>query len=155
MKTERALALGLLVWASPRAILGLKWHADGMKLKKKNTFNDFIDVAEYLIAQKYTHPKRLFATGRSAGGLLMGAVANMRPDLFKGIIAEVPLVALLPPPQDREDYKYESEFGYPSIKEQYFYLLSYSPYDNVERTPLIRPEMTGNNEDTALTTEDL
>ena len=113
-------------------ILGLKWHANGMKLKKKNTFNDFIDVAEYLIAQKYTHPKRLFATGRSAGGLLMGAIANMRPDLFNGIIAEVPLVALLPPPQDKEDYKYESEFGYPNIKEQYFYLLSYSPYDNVE-----------------------
>lgn len=113
-------------------ILGLQWHTDGMKLKKKNTFYDFIDVAEYLIAQKYTNPKRLFATGRSAGGLLMGAVANMRPDLFKGIIAAIPLVALLPPPQDRGDYKYESEFGYPSIKEQYFYLLSYSPYENVE-----------------------
>jgi len=116
-------------------MLGLKWHTDGKLLKKKNTFNDFIDVAEHLIAQKYTNPKKLFAIGRSAGGTLMGAVANMRSDLFKGIIAEVPLVALLPPPKDEKDYtdsEVDFDFGDPNIEEHYHYMLSYSPYENVQ-----------------------
>lgn len=116
-------------------MLGLKWHEDGKLLKKKNTFNDFIDVAEHLIAKKYTNPNKLFATGRSAGGTLMGAVANMRSDLFKGIIAEVPFVALLPPPKDENDFtdsEVDMDLGDPNIEEIYTYLLSYSPYENVE-----------------------
>lgn len=116
-------------------MLSLKWHEDGKLLKKKNTFNDFIDVAEHLIEQKYTNPKKLFATGRSAGGTLMGAVANMRSDLFKGIIAEVPFVALLPPPKDEKDFtdsEVDADLGNPNIEEYYFYMLSYSPYENVE-----------------------
>jgi len=104
--------------------LGLKWHEDGKLLKKKNTFNDLIDVAEYLVAQKYTNPQKLFATGRSAGGTLMAAVANMRPDLFKGIIAEVPFVNPL-------DGDPDMEFGNSDNEEHYRYMLSYSPYDNV------------------------
>jgi len=106
--------------------LGPGWYEDGKLLKKKNTFNDFIDVAEHLIAQKYTKPKKLFATGRSAGGTLMGAVANMRPDLFKGIIADVPYVDML------TDIDIDLDFGDPNKQEHYNYMLSYSPYDNVE-----------------------
>lgn len=116
-------------------MLGLKWHEEGKLLKKKNTFNDFIDVAEHLIAKKYTSPKKLFATGRSAGGTLMGAISNMRSDLFKGIIAEVPLVALLPPPKDEKDFtdsEIDPDFGDPNIEEHYHYMVSYSPYENVE-----------------------
>jgi oligopeptidase B len=104
--------------------LGLRWHEDGKLLKKKNTFNDFIDVAEFLIAQKYTSRQKLFATGRSAGGTLMGVVANIRPDLFRGIIADVPGVGIL-------DGDPDMEFGDPGNEEHYRYMLSYSPYDNV------------------------
>jgi oligopeptidase B len=72
--------------------MGRRWYDDGKLLKKKNTFTDFIACAEYLIREKFTNPERLFAMGRSAGGLLMGAITNMRPDLFKGVVAEVPFV---------------------------------------------------------------
>jgi len=113
--------------------LGPKWYEDGKLLKKKNTFNDFIDVAEHLIAQKYSNPKKLFATGRSAGGTLMGAVANMQPDLFKGIIADVPGVDMLTPLGDKNDTRFEIDldFGDPNKEEHYNYMLSYLPYDNV------------------------
>lgn len=115
--------------------MGRQWYEDGKLLKKKNTFTDFIDCAEYLIATKYTNPEKLFARGGSAGGLLMGAVVNMRPDLFKGIIAKVPWVDVVTTMLDDSIPLTTSEFdewGDPKKKEYYDYMLSYSPYDNVE-----------------------
>jgi oligopeptidase B len=104
-------------------------------LRKKNTFNDFIACAEYLIQIGLTNPGKLFAMGRSAGGLLMGAVANLRPDLFKGVVAEVPFVdvvtTMLDPSIPLTTGEYD-EWGDPNQKEYYDYMLSYSPYDNVE-----------------------
>jgi oligopeptidase B len=115
--------------------LGRQWYEDGRLLSKKNTFNDFIACAEYLIREKFTNPGKLFAMGRSAGGLLMGAIANMRPDLFKGVVAEVPFVdvitTMLDPSIPLTTGEYD-EWGDPSQKEYYDYMLSYSPYDNVE-----------------------
>ncbi|MET0500073.1 MAG: S9 family peptidase, partial [Candidatus Binatia bacterium] len=115
--------------------LGRQWYEDGRLLRKKNTFNDFIACAEYLIREKFTNPGKLFAMGRSAGGLLMGAIANMRPDLFKGVVAEVPFVdvvtTMLDPSIPLTTGEYD-EWGDPSQKEYYDYMLSYSPYDNVE-----------------------
>ena len=115
--------------------LGRQWYEDGKLLKKKNTFTDFIDVAEYLIEQGYTSPELLFARGGSAGGLLMGAIANMRPDLFKGVIALVPWVdvvtTMLDPSIPLTTSEYD-EWGDPNEEEYYWYMLSYSPYDNVE-----------------------
>jgi oligopeptidase B len=115
--------------------MGRYWYEDGKLLKKKNTFTDFIACAEHLIAQKYTNPDKLFALGGSAGGLLMGAVVNMRPDLFKGIIAEVPYVDVVTTMLDSSIPLTTSEYdewGNPANKEYYDYMLSYSPYDNVE-----------------------
>lgn len=115
--------------------MGRYWYEDGKLLKKKNTFTDFIACAEHLIAEKFTNPKKLFAEGGSAGGLLMGAVANMRPDLFKGIIAAVPFVDAVTTMLDDSIPLTTSEFdewGNPRKKEYYDYMLSYSPYDNVE-----------------------
>jgi oligopeptidase B len=115
--------------------LGRRWYEDGKLLKKKNTFTDFIDVAEYLAAEKYADRKRLYAVGGSAGGLLMGAVMNMRPDLFDGIIAHVPWVDVVTTmlddsiPLTTSEY---DEWGNPNNSEYYVYMLSYSPYDNVE-----------------------
>jgi len=115
--------------------MGRAWYEDGKLLKKKNTFTDFIACAEYLIAEKYTRPEKLFASGASAGGLLMGAVVNLRPDLFKGVIAGVPYVdvitTMLDPgiPLTAQEF---DEWGNPNTKEYYDYMLSYSPYDNVE-----------------------
>jgi oligopeptidase B len=115
--------------------MGRTWYEDGKLLKKKNTFADFIACAEHLIAEKYTGPEKLFAAGLSAGGLLMGAVLNMRPDLFKGVIAGVPYVdvitTMLDPsiPLTAQEF---DEWGNPNTKEHYDYMLSYSPYDNVE-----------------------
>ncbi len=115
--------------------LGRRWYEDGKLLKKKNTFTDFIDVAEYLIEQGYTSPELLFARGGSAGGLLMGAISNMRPDLFKGVIALVPWVdvvtTMLDPSIPLTTSEYD-EWGDPNEEEYYWYMLSYSPYDNVE-----------------------
>ena len=115
--------------------MGRYWYEDGKLLKKKNTFTDFIDCAEYLIDQKYTNPEKLFAMGGSAGGLLMGAVLNMRPDLWKGVIAAVPWVDVVTTMLDESIPLTTSEFdewGNPKKKEYYEYMLSYSPYDNVE-----------------------
>src|SRR5579862_1101917 len=114
--------------------MGFHWYEDGKMLHKINTFNDYIDCAEYLVKNKYTSPNKLFANGGSAGGLLMGAVANMRPDLFKGIVADVPFVDVLTTMSDPSiplttgEY---SEWGNPAVKDEYFYMKKYSPYDNV------------------------
>ncbi len=115
--------------------LGRQWYEDGKLLKKKNTFTDFIACAEYLIRERFTNPGQLFAMGRSAGGLLMGAVTNMRPDLFQGVVAEVPFVdvitTMLDPSIPLTTGEYD-EWGDPNQKEYYDYMLSYSPYDSVE-----------------------
>ena len=115
--------------------MGGKWYEDGKMLKKKNTFNDFIDVSEFLIKEKYASKDKLFANGGSAGGLLMGAITNMRPDLYKGIIADVPFVDVINTMEDESipltTFEWK-EWGNPNIKEEYDYMLSYSPYDNVE-----------------------
>ena len=116
--------------------MGRWWYEDGKLLKKKNTFTDFIACAEHLIAQKFTRPEKLFAQGGSAGGLLMGAVVNMRPDLFKGVVASVPWVDVVTTMLDSSIPLTTSEYdewGNPNTKEYYDYMLSYSPYDNVER----------------------
>ena len=115
--------------------LGRQWYEDGKLLNKKHTFTDFIDCAEHLIDQKYAAPDKVFAMGGSAGGLLMGAVTNMRPDLFKGVVAAVPFVDVITTmlddsiPLTTSEY---DEWGDPNKKEFYDYILSYSPYDNVE-----------------------
>ncbi|MBN2357066.1 S9 family peptidase [candidate division KSB1 bacterium] len=115
--------------------MGRWWYEDGKLLKKKNTFTDFIDCADYLVAQNYTSPEKLFAQGGSAGGLLMGAVLNMRPDLFKGALVAVPFVDVLTTMLDESIPLTTSEFdewGNPNVKEYYDYILSYSPYDNLK-----------------------
>ncbi len=116
------------------ADVGQSWYQAGKFLRKKNTFNDFIACAEYLIREKYTSSDKLVAYGGSAGGLLMGAVANMRPDLFRAIIAGVPFVdvinTMLDPSIPLTTGEFE-EWGNPAEKEYYDYMLSYSPYDNV------------------------
>jgi oligopeptidase B len=116
--------------------MGGKWYEDGKMLKKKNTFNDFIDVSEFLISEKYSAKDKLFANGGSAGGLLMGAITNMRPDLYKGVIADVPFVDVINTMEDETipltTFEWK-EWGNPNIKEEYDYMLSYSPYDNVEK----------------------
>ncbi len=115
--------------------MGRHWYEDGKLLKKKNTFYDFIDVADFLIAEKYTSNEKIFAYGGSAGGLLMGAVINYRPELFKGVIAAVPFVDVVTTMMDESipltTGEYD-EWGNPNKKEYYDYILSYSPYDNVE-----------------------
>lgn len=117
--------------------LGRKWYEDGKLLKKKNTFADFIDSAGHLLEEKYAAPGHVYAEGGSAGGLLMGAVANMAPsELFKGIIAEVPFVDVVTTmlddsvPLTTAEY---DEWGDPNEKKYYDYMLSYSPYDNVRK----------------------
>jgi len=116
--------------------MGYSWYEDGKMLKKINTFNDFIDCADHLVKEKYTRADRLFATGRSAGGLLMGAVTNMRPDLFKGIITGVPFVDVLTTMSDSSiplttgEY---TEWGNPANKAEYDYMKQYSPYDNLTK----------------------
>jgi len=114
---------------------GRQWYEDGKLLKKMNTFTDFNAVAEHLINEKYTTADKLFAKGGSAGGLLMGAVVNLRPDLYRGIIANVPFVDVVTTMLDESIPLTTSEFdewGNPKIEEYYYYMLSYSPYDNVE-----------------------
>ncbi|RIV68869.1 S9 family peptidase [Flagellimonas aequoris] len=115
--------------------LGRPWYEDGKLLTKKNTFTDFIDVSKFLIEQKYTSPEHLYAMGGSAGGLLMGAVINMAPELYHGVIAAVPFVDVVTTmlddtiPLTTGEY---DEWGNPNDKEYYDYIKSYSPYDNVE-----------------------
>lgn len=114
--------------------LGRAWYEDGKLLNKKNTFTDFIACAEHLIQQEYSSPAHLYAMGGSAGGLLMGAVINMRPDLFNGAIANVPFVDVVTTMLDESIPLTTGEFqewGNPKEKEFYDYMLSYSPYDNV------------------------
>ena len=115
--------------------MGRQWYDDGKMLNKKNTFLDFIACAEYLIKTGYTSPQKMFSMGGSAGGLLMGAVVNMRPDLWKGIIAQVPFVDVVTTMLDESipltTGEYD-EWGNPNEKQYYDYMLSYSPYDNVE-----------------------
>ncbi|HLE32377.1 MAG TPA: S9 family peptidase [Bacteroidota bacterium] len=115
--------------------LGRAWYDDGKLLNKKNTFTDFIDCAEYMIKLSYTSPEHLYAQGGSAGGLLIGAVINMRHDLFKGVIADVPWVDVVTTMLDESIPLTTSEYdewGNPNDKKYYEYMLSYSPYDNVE-----------------------
>jgi oligopeptidase B len=115
--------------------LGRQWYENGKLLNKKNTFTDFIDCAEYLVAEDYTNPDKLFAAGGSAGGLLMGAIVNMRPDLFEGVVTRVPFVDVVTTMLDESIPLTTSEYdewGNPNDKEYYEYMLSYSPYDNVE-----------------------
>lgn len=115
--------------------LGRPWYEDGKLLQKKNTFTDFIDCSRFLIDQKYTSPEHLYAEGGSAGGLLMGAVINMNPELYNGVIAQVPFVDVVTTmlddsiPLTTGEY---DEWGNPNEKEYYDYMKSYSPYDNVE-----------------------
>jgi oligopeptidase B len=115
--------------------MGRHWYEDGKLLNKKNTFTDFIACGQYLIDQKYAGEDNLFAMGGSAGGLLMGAVVNMAPDLWKGIIAAVPFVDVLTTMLDETipltTGEYD-EWGNPNNAEYYNYIKSYSPYDNVE-----------------------
>lgn len=116
--------------------MGRQWYEDGKMFKKKNTFNDFIDCAEYLIKENYTSKEHLFAEGGSAGGLLMGAISNMRPDLWRGIIADVPFVDVVTTMLDESIPLTTNEFdewGNPKNKDAYDYMKSYSPYDNVEK----------------------
>ncbi|MDD3566779.1 MAG: S9 family peptidase [Bacteroidales bacterium] len=114
--------------------LGREWYEDGKLLNKMNTFTDFIDCSQFLVDSKYTSPDKLFAMGGSAGGLLMGAVANMRPDLYKGIIAQVPFVDVVTTMLDTSipltTGEYD-EWGNPNDEEYYHYMKSYSPYDQV------------------------
>jgi oligopeptidase B len=123
-------------------IFGREWYEEGKMMKKKNTFTDFIDCAHYLTDAKYTNPDRMYAMGGSAGGLLMGAVVNMEPQLFNGIVAAVPFVDVVTTMLDESipltTGEYD-EWGNPNIKEHYDYILSYSPYDNVE--PMQYPNM--------------
>ena len=114
--------------------LGRYWYEDGKLLKKKNTFTDFIACAEHLVKEKYTSPDRLAAMGGSAGGLLMGAVVNLRPDLFRAVIAKVPFVDVINTMLDASIPLTAQEFeewGNPAEKKYYDYMKSYSPYDNV------------------------
>lgn len=117
--------------------LGRAWYDDGKLAKKMNTFTDFIACAEGLIAQGYTSKDKLIAQGGSAGGLLMGAVTNLRPDLFKAIVAEVPFVDVLNTMLDETLPLTVGEFlewGNPKIKEQYAWMRAYAPYDNLRAT---------------------
>ena len=115
--------------------LGRSWYHDGKLLKKKNTFTDFTACGEYLIKENYTCSEKMFAMGGSAGGLLMGAIMNRAPDLFYGIIAQVPWVDVVTTMLDSSIPLTTSEYdewGDPDQKEYYDYMLSYSPYDNVD-----------------------
>lgn len=117
--------------------LGRKWYEDGKLLKKKNTFTDFVDASKFLISEKYTSPEHMYASGGSAGGLLMGAILNLSPETYNGVIAAVPFVDVVTTmlddsiPLTTGEY---DEWGNPNEKEYYDYMKSYSPYDNVRKT---------------------
>ena len=116
--------------------LGREWYENGKLLKKINTFTDFIDCSKFVIAEKYTSPEHLYAEGGSAGGLLMGAIVNMNPELYNGVIAQVPFVDVVTTmlddtiPLTTGEY---DEWGNPNEKVYYDYMLSYSPYDQVKK----------------------
>ena len=115
--------------------MGRHWYEDGKLLKKKNTFFDFIDCSKFLVEQKFTAPEHLYANGGSAGGLLMGVIINLAPELYNGVIADVPFVDVVTTmlddtiPLTTSEY---DEWGNPNEKEYYEYMLSYSPYDQVK-----------------------
>ena len=116
--------------------MGRAWYEDGKLLKKKNTFTDFVDVTRALVAQKYGASDKVFAMGGSAGGLLMGAVVNLAPELYRGIVSHVPFVDVVTTMLDETIPLTTNEFdewGNPKQKEYYDYLLSYSPYDRLEK----------------------
>ena len=116
--------------------MGRQWYDDGKMMRKKNTFFDFIDVAEFLVKSGYTKSDRLVANGGSAGGLLMGVVANLRPDLFKAIVADVPFVDVINTMLDKSlplTAQEWEQWGSPEKADEFAYMRSYSPYDNVER----------------------
>jgi len=116
--------------------MGRQWYEDGKMFKKINTFSDFINCGEFLIKEKYTSNKHLYAQGGSAGGLLMGAVINMSPDLWNGVIAQVPFVDVVNTMLDESIPLTTNEFdewGNPKKKDDYFYMKSYSPYENIEK----------------------
>jgi oligopeptidase B len=114
--------------------MGRQWYDDGKMMQKKNTFYDYIDVAQELVRQRYTSAERLIANGGSAGGLLMGAVTNMRPDLFRAVVADVPFVDVINTmldaslPLTAQEWE---QWGNPNNAEHYAYMKTYSPYDNV------------------------
>lgn len=115
--------------------MGRTWYEDGKMMKKKNSFSDFIDCGKYLINEKYTSTQHLYAQGGSAGGLLMGAVINMAPELWNGVIAQVPFVDVVNTMLDESIPLTTNEFdewGNPKSKEAYDYMKSYSPYENIE-----------------------
>ncbi len=115
--------------------MGKQWYENGKKLKKKNTFTDFIDCGKHLITNNYANKDNLFARGGSAGGLLMGAVVNMEPDMWQGVVAAVPFVDVVTTMLDESIPLTTGEFdewGNPKDEEYYHYIKSYSPYDNVE-----------------------
>lgn len=122
--------------------LGRKWYEEGRLLNKMNTFTDFIDCSKFLIEKKFTCPEHLYASGGSAGGLLMGAIVNLCPEIYHGVIAAVPFVDVLTTmlddtiPLTTGEY---DEWGNPNEKEYYDYMKSYSPYDNVTRQ--LQPNM--------------
>jgi len=115
---------------------GRTWYDQGKMRKKKNTFTDFVAVAESLLRRKYTAPDRLVIQGGSAGGLLVGAVVNLRPDLFRAVVAQVPFVDVVTTMLDETlpltvvEYL---EWGNPNVEKYYRYMLSYSPYDNLKK----------------------
>lgn len=115
--------------------MGRQWYEDGKMFNKKNTFNDYVDCAKFLIDEQYTSPEHLYARGGSAGGLLMGAVVNQAPELFNGVVAAVPFVDVVSTMLDESIPLTTNEFdewGNPKNKDAYEYMLSYSPYDQVE-----------------------
>jgi oligopeptidase B len=115
--------------------MGGEWYEDGKMMNKKNTFTDFVDCSKWLQDNGYVAKDKLFASGGSAGGLLMGAVVNMAPEVYRGVIAAVPFVDVVTTMMDESipltTFEW-LEWGNPNIQEQYEYMLSYSPYDNVE-----------------------
>jgi oligopeptidase B len=116
--------------------MGRQWYEDGKMMKKKNTFTDFIDCGEFLVKEKYTSKGHLYAQGGSAGGLLMGAVVNLAPDLWNGVIAQVPFVDVVNTMLDESIPLTTNEFdewGNPKNKEAYDYMKSYAPYENVAK----------------------
>lgn len=116
--------------------MGRAWYDDGKMMKKMNTFTDFIDCGQYLIDQKFTAKGHLYAQGGSAGGLLMGAIINLAPELWNGVLAQVPFVDVVNTMLDESIPLTTNEFdewGNPKNKEAYFYMKSYSPYENIEK----------------------
>jgi oligopeptidase B len=126
--------------------MGRRWYEDGKLLQKRNTFTDFVACAEHLVAEGWTAPARLVARGRSAGGLLAGAISNLAPELFAGVSAEVPFVDVVSTMLDETiplTVPEWEEWGNPSDEPHYDYMLSYSPYDNVEAKAYPRMYITG------------